>query len=219
MWEIDYLDKSFKNMPQNIYLAVTTKPTVSILTTAEAKNYCKINHSVDDTLIDLLIKSSNSSIENVIHKQISKASFSQKQNGGITNIKLLKSPVIGTPTVTFNESFDSTGTLLIANTDYRVIGNVLYHANDYFIEGRQGDGYSISYDAGLFTNATDDNSMEYIVIKNCMLRMVAFLYENRQQYCTNFNEENWAVNYNYMDVPHEIKNMLLPLRESNLGVL
>jgi hypothetical protein len=219
MWENDYLDKSFRNMPQNIYLSVTAKPTVSILTSVEAKNYCKINNSVDDSLIDLLIKSSIGSIENVIHKQISKASFSQKQNGGITNIKLLKCPVIGTPTIYFNETFDSTGTLLVSNADFRLVGNVLYHTNDYFIEGRQGDGYSISYDAGLFTSSTDDNSMEYTIIKNCMLRMVAFLYENRQQYCTNYNEENWAINYNYMDIPVEVKNMLLPFRESNLGVL
>lgn len=219
MFENDYLDKSLKNNIQNLSYECTLKPTVSILTIEEAKNYIKINHHNDNTLITSIIKNSTNVIENTIHKVIHKSGFTQKQQGGISNIKLMKCPVIGTPTVTYYETFSSTGTVLTLNTDYRIVDNILCHANDYFVQGRQFDGYKIDYEAGLFTSAIDDNSMEYTVIKNCMLRLSAFLYENRQQYCTQFNEENWSISYNYTDIPIEIKSMLLPLRQSNLGVL
>lgn len=219
MWKQDYLDKSLTNKPQSITLTCKTKPTVSILTVGEAKDYIKVNHTEDDLLIELLIKSSVNSIESVIHKVIHKSTFIQKQNGGIDKIKLLKCPVTSTPTITYCENFDSTGTSLAVTTDFRLVGNMLYHVDNYFTAGRDGDGYSIEYDSGLFTSSTDDNSMEYTVIKNVMMRLTAFLYENRQQYCTNFNEENWAINYNLTDIPMEYKTMLLPLRESNLGVL
>lgn len=219
MWENDYLDKSLKNETQSMVLTCKTKPTVSILTSEEAKNYLKISHSVDDSLIKLLIKSSVNTIENVIYKVIHKSTFVQKQSGGIDKIKLMKCPVTSTPTILFCDSFDSTGTSLTINTDFRMVGNILYHIDGYFITGREGDGYSIEYDAGLFDSSTDDDSMEYTVIKNVMMRMIAFLYENRQQYCTNFNEENWSISYGLNDIPMEFKSMLFPLREPNLGVL
>lgn len=216
MWENDYLDKSTKEEIQSLSWTCKTKPTISILSIEEAKNYLKISHHEDNSLITLLIKSSVNSIENVIHKVIHKSTFIQKQTGGTSKIKLMKCPVIGTPTVTYCENFNSTGTTI---TDFRIVNNILYHADNYFISGREGDGYSIEYDTGLFSSSTDDNSMEYTTIKNVMARLTAYLYENRQQYCTNFNEENWAINYNTNDIPLEFKTMLLPLRESNLGVL
>jgi hypothetical protein len=219
MWENDYLDKSLKNNLQRISLQCTLKPSVSILTVQEAKNYIKVSHSNDDVLIPLLIKNTTNTIETVIHKVIHKSGFTQKQQGGCNNIKLMKCPVIGTPTITYYESFDSTGTVLSLNTDYRIVDNILYNSDNYFTEGRDGDGYKIDYEAGLFTNGTDDNSMEYAVIKNVMLRLTAFLYENRQQYCTQFNEENWSINYDLTSIPIEIKSMLIPLRQPNLGVL
>lgn len=219
MWENNYLDKSYKNKLQNISLQCTLKPSVSILTVEEAKNYIKVGHANDDALIGIIIKSTSNAIENTIHKVIHKSGFTQKQQGNCNEIKLIKCPLTGTPTVTYYETFSSTGTILTLNTDYRIVDNKLYHINDYFIEGRQGDGYKIDYEVGLFTNATDDDSMEYTVIKNCMLRLSAFLYENRQQYCTQYNEENWSISYNFADVPLEIKSMLAPLRQENLGVL
>lgn len=221
MWKQDYLDKMpNKEHPQNVTLTCTTKPTASITTVAEAKNYFKISHDVDNDLIELILKNANHIIENIIHKSIVKASYKQQQSGGTNNIKLLKVPIIGNPTVTYYEFFDTTtGTILTINTDYRIVGNILHNANYYFSKGRDGDGYTIEYDSGLFESATDDNSMEYSVIKNCMLRLSSFFYENRQQYCTNFNEENWSISYNMTDIPIEIKNALMPLRQSNLGVL
>lgn len=219
MWENDYLDKSLRNSIQTEVVECTLKPTVSILTVAEAKSYIKINHTNDDSLISTIIKNSCHTIENTIHNVIYKSAYTQKQRGGCYDIKLMKCPILGTSTVTYYESFSSTGTVLTLGTDYRRVDNILYHVNDYFVEGRRGDGYKIDYEAGLFTSAADDNSMEYTIVKNVMFRLSAFLYENRQQYCTQFNEENWAISYNYVDIPLEIKSMLMPLRQNNLGVL
>lgn len=216
MWNNDYLDKSMKNKLQDITLECSVKPTVSILSLTEAKNYIKVNHTADDSLITSIIKNSSHMVENVIHKVIHKSSYTQYQQGGINKIKLLKCPVTGTPTVTYYETFDSTGESITAT---RVVGNTLYSNTSWFSEGREGDGYKIEYDTGLFSSATDDNSMEYTVIKNCMLRLCAFLYENRQTYCVGFNEENWSITYDLNNIPIDIKNMLLPLRQENLGVL
>lgn len=220
MWENYYLDKSLLSKIQYPIVTCSVKPSVSILSTDEAKNYLKVNNnSTDDSLIGILIKSSVNTIENVINKVIHKSTFVQKQSGGVDKIILIKSPVNEITSLTYYESFDSEGEELEENSDFRRVGNILYHANNYFISGRDGDGYSIEYDAGLFDSATDDNSTEYTVIKTVMMRLVSYLYENRQQYCTNFNEENWSISYNTNDIPFELKTMLFPLREPNLGVL
>lgn len=219
MWDDNYLDKRLKNKLQKITLECTLQPTVSILSVEEAKNYIKVNHTNDDSLITTLINTSVNSAENIIHKAICKSGYTQKQNGGINELKLMRCPVIGSPTVTHYDTFDSTGSSLILNTDFRIVGNVLYHADNYFVKGRRGDGYKIEYEAGLFTSSVDDKSMVYSACKTFMARCVAYLYENRQMYCTNFNEENWSIAYNTNDIPIEIKSILLPFRTPNLGVL
>lgn len=220
MWEYDYLDKSYKpNTPQNVSIECIVKPTLTILTTDEAKNYIKVSHSVDDSLIRTLIEASESACENIIHKILYNSSYTQKQNGGLEEITLFKTPILTNPTLTYYENFTSAGTILTLNTDYRLVDNKLYHSDNYFIEGRKGDGYKIEYGAGMFTSSVDNNSMEYSCVKTFLARNVAFLYENRQIYCTNFNEENWSISYNYADTPMEIKSILNPLRQPNLGVL
>lgn len=72
----------------------------------------------------------------------------------------------------------------------------------------------------LYSNSyISTNDLERIVLKNVIYRIVAYLYENRQQYCTNYNEENWSINYDAINLPFEFKTMLAPLRQHNLGIL
>jgi hypothetical protein len=316
----DYFDKMYggynyqKRQIQNISLQQTSPPQISLVTVDEAKNFLKVSYTTDDNLISDILKTSHFFVETQIQKCLCSQSWKQMQQGGIDKLKLLKCPIIGTPTVTIYEEFDSTGEVL-TSSDVRIVDNVLLHVNKWFDEYREMDGYVIEYDVGMFN--TDDfseditqgtasvgtssteilaanqdrsyaillnysdydlwiglgavaklssgikiekkggfyemsdmhgngyrgavnaivdttvstinymwsdnyistNDYERTVIKNCILRMSAFLYENRQQYCNTFNEENWSINYNLVDVPIEIKHLLAPLRQNNLGIL
>jgi len=320
----DYFDKMYRSdrvkKIQDITLEQTSPPTLTLVTLAEMKNYLKIGtDTTDNNLITDLIKSAHSIIENQIHKCIFMQSWKQMQQGGINRIKLLKCPVQGNPTVTIYEEWDSAGEELTTD-DFRIVGNELIHVNGWFDEYREMDGYTIEYDAGMFTSndysgdvvqgtatigtasteilpanldrkycilmnytdydislgigsdavldngivlkAGDDvykryneyefseargnkltgaingiaetattvnylysnsyistNDLERIVLKNVIYRLVAYFYENRQQYCTNYNEENWSINYDTINLPLEFKTMLAPLRQHNLGIL
>jgi hypothetical protein len=210
-----------REVDQTIYLTQKTAPTLSLVTSAEAKNFAKVNYTADDGLISDIVKSAHFFVESQIHKCLCQQTWIQKQQGGCNKIKLVKCPIIGSPTVTIYEDFDSTGEALTINTDFRIVDNVLFSVDSFFTKYREGDGYSIEYDCGMYTssNYTSSNDNERTVIKNVILRMAAFLYENRQIYCSNFNEENWSINYSYADLPVEIKHLLNPIRQSNLGLL
>ena len=220
----DYFDKMYRDTYtkkiQDITLTQKVAPTLSLVSSTEAKNYLKINYDTDDSLIGDILKSSHAFVESKIHKCLLQQSWEQKQQGGIDKIKLMKCPIIGTPTVTVYETWNSTGEVLDSN-DVRLVGNVLIHVNNWFDEYRVGDGYKIEYDCGMYTATTytTSNDNERTVIKNVILRMSAFLYENRQQFCTNYNEENWSIAYNYNDLPMEIRHMLNPICQPNLGIL
>ena len=210
-----------KSVDQTIYLSQKTAPTLTLVTLDEIKNFAKVNYTADDGLIADIIKSGHFFIESQIHKCLTLQTWIQKQQGGCETIKLLKCPVIGSPSVTIYEEFDSTGETLTINTDFRMVDNILYSVNNFFTQYRPGDGYVIEYDCGIYTSSsyTSSNDSERTVIKNIITRISAFLYENRQMFCQNFNEENWSINYSYIDLPVEIRHLLNPMRQSNLGLL
>jgi uncharacterized phiE125 gp8 family phage protein len=316
----DYFDKMYggynyqKRQIQNITIQQTSPPQISLVTSAEAKNFLKVSYTTDDNLIADILKTSHFFVETQIQKCLCSQSFKQMQQGGIDKIRLLKCPIVGTPTVTIYEEFDSAGEVL-TSSDVRIVDNVLLHVNKWFDEYRAMDGYVIEYDVGMFdtddfsdditqgtasvgtasteilasdadrsyaillnysdydinialgasavlnsgikiekkggfyemsdmhgngyrgaVNAIVDttvsninymwsdnyistNDYERTVIKNVILRMSAFLYENRQQYCQQYNEENWSINYNLVDIPMEFKHLLAPMRQNNLGIL
>jgi hypothetical protein len=219
-----YFDNIFlsknEEIQQTPVLTMKTAPTLSIVTTTETKLYCKIGYTNDDNLIDDIIKTSQLMVQNQIQKCLVKQSWEQKQKGGCSKITILKAPIIGTPTVTVYDDFDSTGEVL-TTADIRIVDNVLYHVDNYFTKKRDGDGYKIEFDCGIYTssNYTSSNDLERNTIKEVVLRISAFLYENRQIYCQNYNQENWSINYNYSDLPIEVKHILSPLRQPNLGLL
>lgn len=183
----------------------------------EAKNFLKVGYTTDDTLISTILKTSEFIAENIIHKSIQAKSFEQYIDGydydndlHLKKIKLYNAPIVGTPTVTIYELYNSEGT---AYTAFRMVDNVMYTTNNYFTKAREGDGYKIEFDCAI------SNAQELEVIKNVILRQSAFLYENRETYLIQHSEENWGVNYNLNDVPIEFKRMLAPIRQPNLGVL
>jgi len=191
--------------------------TDTLISVSVAKNFLKVGYTTDDTLIETILKTSEFICENIIHKSIQAKSFEQYIDGYdyvndkyLSKIMLFNAPIVGTPTATIYELYNSTGT---AYTNFRMVDNVMYPYATHFTKAREGDGYKIEFDCAI------SNEQELEVIKNVILRQTAYLYENREMYLIQHSEENWSVNYDINNVPMEFKRILAPLRHRNLGVL
>jgi uncharacterized phiE125 gp8 family phage protein len=197
---------------QNIKLVQIAGPTLSIVSVSEAKNYLKLgSDTTDDNLIAWLIKTATSIVERECGGlAICEQTWKQYQTGGVETIELLRQPVISTPTVSYYSDFDSTVETLTLNTDYRIVDNELYSYDNSFKEGRAGDGYTIEFKAGMFTssNYTSSDRQELTAIKTLICRILAFLYENREEYLTNISEGTWKAVYD-TQLPVGIKLMCM----------
>jgi hypothetical protein len=201
---------------QNIKEKLVSAPTLSIVSKTEAKNYMKMSSdTTDDNLVEQLISASTGMIEKELGGvAICQQTWKQYQHGGCETIELQREPIIGTPTVSYFDSFETTtATTLTATVDFRVLENELFHADGYFVEGREGDGYTIEYDVGMFTASTytSSNDPRLSILKSAILRTCAWLYENREQGMVNIKEGNWSVTYNNVDIPANIKRLIMPL--------
>lgn len=205
------------NNYQDIKLKVTSAPTLTLVTKAEAKNYLKLSSdTTDDDLVDDLISASQGMLERELGGlALVTTGFTQYQQGGIDTIELMREPVIGTPTVSYYSDFDTvTATSLTAST-VRTVESELYHKDGFFDEGRQGDGYTIQYDAGYFTasNYTNSTDPALNVFKTAILRTVAWLYEQREEHVESINEGEWQVSYSG-ELPMGIKRLVMPYHTS-----
>jgi len=204
---------------QNIKLSQVSAPTLSIVTTDEAKNYLKIGCDVtDDFIVEDLVKASTNIIEhNCGGLCICEQTWKQYQKGGIETIKLLRQPVIGIPTVSYYENFtDITPTNITYTSDFRVVESELHHVDGFFEAGRDGDGYTITFKTGLFTSSTYNSSYnnKLQILKTAILRTVAFFYENREEYISQVKEGEWQVTYDG-NLPIAVKNLIMPLHTGN----
>ena len=187
-----------------------TATTISLLTTTETKNWLKVDHSVDDTLIGLLIKAAQGYIENETGITLFESTWEQKQVGGVEEIELLKEPTTQINSVTFYGDFDSTGTVLVSNTDYRLVEpKYLIPPNIVFDEGRPYDGYVINFVAGKYTSTVSTDDEFSASIKAAALKFVGWIYENREEYLSEV-QEGLSVKYDYTKVPQTIVRMLRP---------
>lgn len=202
---------------QDIKMVLKTAPTQTIVSKAEAKNYMKLSSdTTDDDLVEQLINGATAIIERELGGlAIYEQTWKQYQKGGCETIELLRQPVIGTPTVSYYDDFDTvTATNITATSHFRVLENELYHADGYFKEGRDGDGYVIEYDVGMFTasNYTSSNDPRLDTLKTAILRTVALMYEQREENVTSVSEGNWKVTYNNSDrLPEGILRLIMPL--------
>lgn len=209
----------YKSPRQNIRMVQVSGPTLSILTTAEVKNYLKMgSDTTDDNLISDLIKSTAKMIEHECGGLcICEQTWKQYQKGGVETIELQRSPLIGTPTVSYYDDFEDTVPVNITYSSYfRVVENELHHLDGFFEQGRDGDGYTITFKTGLFTASTYTSSdkQELQILKTAQLRAIAFLYENREKYITAISEGNWSVTYN-AELPIDVKTFIMPLHTGN----
>lgn len=198
---------------QNIKLVQISGPTLSIVSTSEAKNYLKLgSDTTDDNLVTDLVKAATAIVEREAGGlAICEQSFKQYQQGDCDVITLQREPVLAVSTISYYENFDSTAEILVLGTDYRRLDNELYHSTGVFDEGRAGDGYTIEFSAGLFTASTYTSSsrQELSVLKSIILRIVAYMYENREEWCESISEGTWKVNY-HNDLPQGIKRLIMP---------
>jgi uncharacterized phiE125 gp8 family phage protein len=171
----------------------------------EAKNYLKVDETTDDALIAQIIKTARKMIETHASLTFHQRTVTQKQTGGVEYIDALRLPANTVSSITFARDFDSTPETLDAST-YRLAGNRFYHESREFIQGRDADGYVITYTAGMVADATPSTLKSDL--KTAILRVAAFLYENRQEYATGWSEQGFSVNYDIMK--SEINRIINP---------
>lgn len=211
---------AFSNTNDNIgriYQNVTisaNEPTYEVVSLTEAKNYLKIDYTTDDDLIELMIKSIRKQVENELGGLfIVKRSVTQKQTGGIKQIELLREPVNSITSVTYYEEFDSTGEVL-SSSDYRFSDGFLYHKDGYFKPGRESDGYIIVYNCGYVDDTGQTAETSIPILRTAILRILAYVYENREEYATTISEGGWSVSYNLIVGNSQLKNLLSPYLKS-----
>jgi uncharacterized phiE125 gp8 family phage protein len=193
---------------QNVTVS-TSEPVHEPVSIEEAKNYLKVDYSTDDTLIENLIHVVRKQIENELGGLlIVKRAVTQRQTGGLETIALLRQPVNSITSVTYYESFESTGSV-ISSTDYRFSDGQLYHLNNWFDAGRESDGYVIVYNAGIADDTGQSAENSPHTLRHAILRIVAYLYENREEYVTQINEGNLSVTYD-KKIRSDVNLLLMP---------
>lgn len=223
LWDLKNGNSTRRIKKQDVRLVRVTAPTLSIVSTSEAKNYVKLgSDTTDDALIDVLIKASTARIERECGGlAICEQTWKQYQKGGINTIKLLRQPLIGTPTVSYYEDFDTiTATNITATSYFRAIENELYHTDGYFEEGRDGDGYVITFVAGKYTasNYTSSGDPDLAALKTAILRTFAWMYEQREENVVSVGEGSWNVSYDTKELPAGIKALIMPLH-TGMGLI
>lgn len=213
-WDFESLEVS-KPKYQNTTVS-TTEPVHEPVSLEEAKNYLKVDYATDDTLIENLIHVVRKQIENELGGLlIVKRTVTQKQTGGIERLPLLRQPVNSITSITYYEEFASTGSVVSAS-DYRFVDGQIYNKNGWWDAGRESDGYVIVYNAGIAddTGQSAENSPQ--TLRHAILRIVAYLYENREEYVTQISEGNFSVTYD-KKIRSDVNLLLMPYH-TGLGV-
>ena len=192
-------------------LKLLTAATVSILGITATKNYLKVEHTQDDTLITQLIEASILFVENYTGFKTSPETWEQSETGGVNKVTLDLAPIDSINSVMEYDDFDSTGSLLTAST-FRRSGNDLIHVNGYWPKQRDVDGYVVNYTVGAWL--ASDRRIE--ALKTAALRCVGWLYENREEFVVNV-QESFNVQYDFNSVPAGVKRLLNPFMR-NVGI-
>lgn len=207
-WDFESLEVS-KPKYQNVTVT-TGEPVHEPVSLEEAKNYLKVDYATDDNLIELMIHAVRRDLENQLGGLcLVKRTVTQKQTGGLERLPLLRQPVNSITSITYYEEFGSTGSV-VASTDYRFIDGQIYHKNGWWNAGRESDGYVIVYNAGIYedTGQSAENSNE--ALRVALLRILAYLYENREEYATTIGEGGFSISYNSIVGNALLKNLLMP---------
>jgi len=165
-------------------LKVNTLATNPLFTTAEAKDFLKVDTTADDTLIDNLIKAATQSCEEYTNQYFINTLVTQYSDNWLEVYRLYKSPVSSLTHIKYYDTNDSLQTLASSN----------YILDDASKPARIG----LAVDATLPTLADRINAVEvkYTVgygtastdvpdgIKQAVLLTIGNWYENRQTVIT-----------------------------------
>jgi hypothetical protein len=134
-----------------------------LITTQEAKDYCKIDYNDDNSIVDNMIEQARVWCENYISKDIvakQRIYFVPKTNG---QFDLPFAPVNSIDEVKIND---------VVTTDYEMVG-----LNNETIEFNSGEATKVS--VKYTTLGLSDN-----LLKQAMLQLISTYYENREDFKT-----------------------------------
>ena len=165
-------------------LKVNTLATNPLFTTAEAKDFLKVDTTADDTLIDNLIKAATQSCEEYTNQYFMDTLVTQYSDNWLEVYRLYKSPVSSLTTIKYYDTNDSIQTLDPANY-------ILDDASKPARIGLAVDGtlpslsdrinaVAVQYTVGYGTASTDVPDG----IKQAVLLTIGNWYENRQTVIT-----------------------------------
>jgi hypothetical protein len=160
----------------------------------EFKRYAKIDDSVDEnpTLISQITHAATQIVEGYMGIRLHRRSVIQRQTGGVTSIPAMRSPVSSVTSIVYAQNFESAYVTQSATT-YRHAADEFFNVNNFFEQGRDGDGYVITYTAGLVADTTPSTTP--LSIKTAIFRVAAYLYECRQEYATQWTEQGFSISY------------------------
>lgn len=173
-----------KNKKMYRSLKVNTLATNPLFTTAEAKDFLKVDTTADDTLIDNLIKAATQSCEEYTNQYFMDTLVTQYSDNWMEFYRLYKSPVSSLTHIKYYDSNDSLQTLAASNY-------ILDNASKPARIGLAVDGelptladrinaVEVKYTVGYGTASTDVPDG----IKQAVLLTLGNFYENRQTVIT-----------------------------------
>ena len=164
---------------KNLQIRVTTDITTEPVTVAEAKNYCKVTGSQDDSLITLLITSARKALE-----KYTQSTFAHKHISA-TWVVMPEDWVIELPygphsavSKVYRIDDQGTETELTVNTDYTLYGDqdFILMVSQYWSTGYIAQSVRVEYTAGYGETATEPLPDE---LKECILMYVNKSYTYR----------------------------------------
>lgn len=201
--------------PLQLVTVTETEPVWHPVTDVEFKRYARIDDAVDEnpSLLNQIIHAATQLVEAYTGTVFHRRTFVQRQTGGTEYIPAMRTPVATVSSITYAESFSS-AYVTLSTSSYRVAGNDFRHVDAFFKQGREADGYVITYTAGLVADATP--STLATDLKTAILRVAAFLYENRQEYATSWSEQGFSINY---DITKSLIGKIVSHAQSARGII
>lgn len=166
-------------------LTQTAAPSVEPVSRTEAKLFMRVDHTVDDDLIDALITAARLEVENYTGRQLITATYVMRMDEWPRNSEIVM-PRAPLQSVTSVQYVDTSGTTqtLTANTDYTVD---IYRNPGRIIPARNKTWPStyghindviVTYKAGYGDAATNVPGP----LKQACKMIIAHLYEHREQF-------------------------------------
>lgn len=162
----------------NYALDRLTAPAVEPLTTSEAKAHLRVDHSLDDTEIDTLVKVARGHAEMLLDRAIISQSWKLTLDGFYTVLKPLRGPVQSVTHVKYYDGDNVLQTLASDQYELDVHGRRIVPAYNVIWPSTYSriDAVVVTFVCG-FGDAADDVPAEVL---HAMKLLLAHYYENRE---------------------------------------